>query len=498
MLTSQRASERRQSSLVGDPQSPPIRRPGPKPVGREHLAGVLAGVVAIEFLVVAVTAYLASLAYNQIVLMRSPPADQYVSAALFIAAVITLASLSFRHYAALQTLTRSRFVWRGVRVVGLTFALFLSAMFVLKVSDIYSRGTFIVQLVTIAAAIAVYRAVALTLVRSGIARGYLGASRLVLVGDQIAYTSISKHLTEQGITTVGSFHFPVRRSGRRNGADDEIDLKEVRRLIAECRLLRPDDILIAPAEVHLGKAMQVAALLSELPVSIHLLPFTTADFLPTARVSELGAQVTIQLVSRPLSILDRAIKRIFDATVAFLGLLLLSPLLLVIAAAVKLESRGPIFFRQTRHGFNNEPIRVFKFRSMSVTEDGEAFKQAKKADPRITRVGQILRRTNIDELPQLFNVLIGEMSLVGPRPHPIALNEQYRHSIGPFMRRHNIKPGITGWAQVNGYRGETDTLEKMQSRLEYDLYYIDNWSFLFDMKIIALTLFSPKAFMNAY
>ena len=173
-------------------------------------------------------------------------------------------------------------------------------------------------------------------------------------------------------------------------------------------------------------------------------------------------------------------------------------MLLVISAAIKLDSRGPIFFRQTRHGYNNEPIGVFKFRSMTVTEDGEAFTQASKIDPRVTAVGQILRRTNADELPQLFNVLLGEMSIVGPRPHPIALNEQFNRRLAPFMRRHNIKPGITGWAQVNGYRGETNTLEKMQRRLEHDLYYIDNWTFLFDIQIILMTIISPKAYTNAY
>jgi len=139
-----------------------------------------------------------------------------------------------------------------------------------------------------------------------------------------------------------------------------------------------------------------------------------------------------------------------------------------------------------------------KFRSMTTVEDGESFTQATRSDPRLTRIGQIIRQTNIDELPQLINVLRGEMSLVGPRPHATAHNALFNTVITPFSRRHNVKPGITGWAQVNGYRGATDALEKMQRRIEYDLYYIDNWSFLFDLKIILMTLFSKKAYLNAY
>ena len=171
---------------------------------------------------------------------------------------------------------------------------------------------------------------------------------------------------------------------------------------------------------------------------------------------------------------------------------------MVISIAIKLDSPGPIFFRNTRHGFNNDEIRVLKFRSMTLMEDDSRFSQAAENDPRVTRVGHIIRRTNIDELPQLINVLRGEMSLVGPRPHMTAHNALFNNVIAPFSRRHNVKPGITGWAQVNGYRGPTDALEKMQRRIEYDLYYIDNWSFLFDLKIIVMTLFSKKAYLNAF
>jgi exopolysaccharide biosynthesis polyprenyl glycosylphosphotransferase len=206
----------------------------------------------------------------------------------------------------------------------------------------------------------------------------------------------------------------------------------------------------------------------------------------------------MRIFQSPLTPFHRAIKRAFDVATAITSLILASPLFVIVPLAIKLDSRGPVLFRQTRHGYNNEPIRVLKFRTMTVMEDGGNFKPVTRHDPRVTRVGHFLRRTNIDELPQLFNVLVGDMSIVGPRPHPTAQNEAFAELISSFSRRHNVKPGITGWAQANGYRGDTDTLEKMQRRVEHDLYYIDNWSLLLDLKIMVMTILSRKVYTNAY
>jgi putative colanic acid biosysnthesis UDP-glucose lipid carrier transferase len=172
----------------------------------------------------------------------------------------------------------------------------------------------------------------------------------------------------------------------------------------------------------------------------------------------------------------------------------ISPVLFLIAMFVKFTSPGPIIFKQLRYGMDGKSIQVWKFRSMSVMENGDEVVQAKKGDVRITSVGGFLRRTSLDELPQFINVLMGDMSIVGPRPHAVAHNEQYRKLIKGYMLRHKVKPGITGWAQINGWRGETDTLDKMQSRVEYDLDYIRNWSVWFDIRIIFLTVF--KGFIN--
>jgi putative colanic acid biosysnthesis UDP-glucose lipid carrier transferase len=185
-----------------------------------------------------------------------------------------------------------------------------------------------------------------------------------------------------------------------------------------------------------------------------------------------------------------ALKNIEDYVLSIFILILISPLMLLIAMAIKFTSPGPIIFKQRRHGLNGEVITVFKFRTMKTMDDGNVIIQATQDDQRVTSVGKILRRFSLDELPQFFNVLTGDMSIVGPRPHALSHNEYYRHLIDGYMQRHKVKPGITGWAQVNGLRGETDTLEKMQARVEYDMYYINHWSLGLDIKIIFMTIFN--------
>jgi len=216
-------------------------------------------------------------------------------------------------------------------------------------------------------------------------------------------------------------------------------------------------------------------------------------------VTEVAGMAVLDLSATPMVGLNRAVKAVEDRVLALLILVLVSPLMVFLALGVKLTSPGPVLFKQKRHGWDGNPIRVYKFRSMVVhCEEGGQVSQAQKSDARITPFGAFLRRTSLDELPQFFNVLQGRMSIVGPRPHAIAHNEQYKDQIEAYMLRHKVKPGITGWAQVNGLRGETDTLDKMKKRIEYDLYYIENWSLWFDIKIIALTLVKGFVHKNAY
>ena len=191
-------------------------------------------------------------------------------------------------------------------------------------------------------------------------------------------------------------------------------------------------------------------------------------------------------------------KRVFDLLSASAALVLLSPLLLAIVALIKFDSPGPIFFIQRRRGFNLEEFPIWKFRTMTALDDGDVVRQATQNDMRVTRIGRLLRKYSLDELPQLFNVVRGEMSLVGPRPHAVAHDRFFEKRIARYPRRLNMKPGITGWAQVNGFRGATETDDAMSRRVEHDLYYIDNWSVSFDFYIVLLTVVSRKASLNAY
>jgi len=239
--------------------------------------------------------------------------------------------------------------------------------------------------------------------------------------------------------------------------------------------------------------------LSSTSVNVRLIPDIFGLSILNHGFTEIAGMPVVDLCTSPMTGLNRIVKSVEDKVLAFIILLLISPLLLFIAISIKLSSKGPVFFKQMRHGWDGRIIKVYKFRSMKVHQEFDGtVTQAIKRDPRITKIGAFLRRTSLDELPQFYNVLQGRMSIVGPRPHAVAHNEHYKEVVDQYMLRHKVKPGITGWAQVNGWRGETDTVEKMQKRVEFDLFYIENWSFWFDLKIIFLTVFKGFIDKNAY
>jgi putative colanic acid biosynthesis UDP-glucose lipid carrier transferase len=233
-------------------------------------------------------------------------------------------------------------------------------------------------------------------------------------------------------------------------------------------------------------------------VQVHLVPDLLTFKLVNSRTRDVGGVPVISVYDSPLDANGYLLKRLEDIVVSSIILLIIAVPMLVIGLAIRLSSRGPVIFRQRRYGLSGEEIWVWKFRTMTVCEDGDSVVQARKGDSRVTKLGAFLRRTSLDELPQFLNVLQGSMSVVGPRPHPVSLNEQYRATIGGYMLRHLVKPGITGWAQVNGWRGETDTLDKMEHRVEHDLYYIRNWSLRLDMFIILMTIFKGFVSKKAY
>jgi putative colanic acid biosysnthesis UDP-glucose lipid carrier transferase len=251
---------------------------------------------------------------------------------------------------------------------------------------------------------------------------------------------------------------------------------------------RTDVIFVALPIRHVKRVMDLLDDLRDTTASIYYVPDVFVFHLIQARASDIDGIPVVAMFETPFYGYRGVAKRVTDVGFAALILLLLLPLLVVIALAIKLSSPGPIIFKQRRYGLDGKEIAVYKFRTMQVTEDGDQIRQASKSDSRITRVGGVLRRKSMDELPQLINVLQGRMSLVGPRPHAVAHNEEYRKLIKGYMLRHKVLPGITGLAQVNGWRGETLNLEEMEARVNYDLDYLRHWSLLLDIKIILLTI----------
>ncbi|WJM87606.1 undecaprenyl-phosphate glucose phosphotransferase [Dickeya chrysanthemi] len=273
---------------------------------------------------------------------------------------------------------------------------------------------------------------------------------------------------------------------------------KVSALVEEAKSGRIDEIYIALPMVALKRIRYFLSMMSDTTVDTYIIPDLYSYSSYVSQLRSINNIQTISIFRSPFDGIGSVIKRVEDLLIGGMITLLISPLLLMIAIGIKLTSPGPVFFKQDRYGLSGNKIKVWKFRSMHVMENSDVVKQATKNDPRVTRFGAFLRRTSLDELPQFFNVLQGTMSIIGPRPHAVVHNEQYRQLVENYMIRHKVKPGISGLAQVNGYRGEVDTLDKMEKRVYYDIAYIQSWSLWLDIKIIFKTIFKGFVGENAY
>jgi Undecaprenyl-phosphate glucose phosphotransferase len=331
-------------------------------------------------------------------------------------------------------------------------------------------------------------------------RGLVAVRRVLVVGREQDLSHFARRFqpADHGIAIIG--FIPLSASPADCGTTErgQAVLAELETAIARTRALHPYSVFILARWSEVDLIESCIERFVNVPVEIHLIDNAVLGRFEHAKTARVGAWTTLQVTRAPLTTIQILKKRVFDIAVASLGLVVLAPLFAVVAILIRLEGAGPVFFLQKRYGFNQQPFQIIKFRTMTTLEDDDAVRQVTRGDQRVTRVGRWLRRWNIDELPQLVNVLRGDMSLVGPRPHALAHNREYEQKIARYARRHNVKPGITGWAQVNGLRGETDTVEKMIARVEHDLYYIDNWSFGFDILILSMTLFSPRSYRNAF
>jgi len=401
-----------------------------------------------------------------------------------------------------QILTPYRQIAKIVGACLLLFLLMTTGAFALKLSEDYSRVWAFTWLgSTILGSLAV-RFAAASIVRKMANAGRLGRNIVVYGGSEQGLRLIQHidGLQEPWNRIVGVFDDRAERTepfvaGRRV-------LGGVDAMINWCRANRVDEILIALPMAAQERIFLLARSLGPLPINLRLSPeFTGHDLLLRRSTNQFNVPM-LSLLEKPVTGWGAISKRILDLSVAASVAVIGAPFLLLIALCIKLDSPGPVLFRQKRYGFNHQLIDVFKFRTMYVDQaDENADTLARPGDPRITRVGAILRRFSIDELPQIFNVLLGEMSIVGPRPHALhakAGNVLYEDVIDQYAVRHKVKPGITGWAQVNGWRGETRDEASLLGRLEHDLYYIDNWSLLFDISIMMRTTFTVIRGENSY
>ncbi len=367
--------------------------------------------------------------------------------------------------------------------------------FLFKVADDLSRVWLVTWYATGAFALVAYRLSLRALVRHWTHDGKLKRRTVIVGGGKDAEVLIDaiRKGADSDIRLLGLF-------------DDRIDerspdsvaglakLGKVADLIEFARRTRVDLVIVS---MPLSAESRVLAMLKQLwvlPVDIRLSAHMSKLRFTSRAYSYLGDVPVFDMADRPISDWNLVFKWVFDKAVALLALILLSPVFIATAIAVKATSKGPILFKQKRHGFNNELIEIYKFRSMYTDmSDATASKLVTKGDPRVTKVGRFIRKTSIDELPQIFNVLKGELSIVGPRPHALqakADNQLYYEAVEGYFARHRVKPGMTGWAQIHGWRGETDTVDKIMQRVNHDLYYIENWSILLDIYIVFMTPFS--------
>ena len=396
--------------------------------------------------------------------------------------------------------------WRGERIVrellkvfnfwGLTFVILLSVDYLLlKHAELPDNGQ-MAWFAAVLLGLCGYRLAIRSLLHGLRSHGF-NTRRVAVAGTGLCAERLAKSIESapwMGLQLLGFYdeqpqQMDLARIGRRIPVLGDLD-----QLIVDAREGRIDKVYITLTLDSQVRLQSLITGLSDTTASVYVIPDVFMFELLHARSESINGLPSISIFDSPMDGAWSLVKRVEDVVLSSLILAMIALPLLLIAIAIKLTSPGPVLFRQRRYGLDGRPIMVWKFRSMSVAENGEVVTQATRNDSRVTPLGAFLRRTSLDELPQFFNVLRGDMSIVGPRPHAVAHNEQYRKQVSGYMLRHKVKPGITGWAQIHGWRGETDTLDKMQKRVEFDLQYIEHWSVWLDLKIILLTLF--KGFVN--
>ena len=377
---------------------------------------------------------------------------------------------------------------------GLLLAFFA---FLLKIGVAYSRGAFVIFFFLTPVGLLGVRKISKLALGRAVALGMIGRRDIVLIGDALELSVLEPRdlLAFFGAGDVNRFILGKEEDPLERQSNDIRVVNSVANFVRE-RNAR--EILLAVPWTDSERIEFIREHIKMLPVSARLLPDMRVRSLTDYSSSARQNIMSVEILGAPLSSLEQGVKRLIDVVLASIALVFLLPVMLLTAIAIKLDGPGPVIFRQFRKGFNGQQFVMFKFRTMSVQENGATVTQAARNDPRVTGIGKLLRASSIDELPQLINVLSGEMSLIGPRPHALAHDSQFEKLLSDYAFRHHVKPGITGWAQCNGARGATPKIEQIQERVKLDLWYINNWSLWLDFQILVKTVFEVLRKRNAF
>jgi len=443
-----------------------------------------------EFLAILVLSVVSGVMYHLIFEGIIGPARSFVAVGILVATFYCVFLKTNRFYEPAQILNKNVSLAKLLLIWTGTFAVLAFVAFVAKAGSHFSRGAELSLYVFGLPVVAATRLIVVGNVAKLVASGRIAGPQTAVIFEaaEVSDGTVLNDLRRCGYMIVKTI--PISNGGSYELAADE--------LIAYAGNVRIDEVLILISWHRRAEIDQVLTRLRRIAAPVRLLADRQVRPFVDHAILHVGRTLAVELRRLPLSHMDKALKRSIDIAIAGVALILLSPLLLGVAILILLDSPGPILFKQKRIGFNGQTFWIFKFRTMSVLEDQGCIKQAVINDHRVTHFGRWLRRTSIDELPQLMNVLRGEMSLVGPRPHAEAHDNAFDAAVAHYAWRRNVKPGITGWAQVNGSRGETPDIESVSRRVEYDLWYIENWSLWLDMRIMLQTVPTLLGARNAY
>jgi Undecaprenyl-phosphate glucose phosphotransferase len=451
---------------------------------------------ALDALVIVLTCVVSGIGYH--LAIGGPLEILPLCAVGSLASLIYILRMNSKGYYGFQDSAKPRLEFHAIFVCWLTTGLLLALIaFLLKISASYSRAAFVIFYGLAPIALLGVRKVTKLVLAQAVADGAIGRGDTVLIGDHSELATLQKSDLLSFCGALELMRFPLSRDGDKATRSSK-DLTIITTAAGFVRRHNCRQILIALPWGDRGRIEAVRNQVRTLPVAVRLVPDNSVRALSGLTWSSRNPAPIIELQRAPLSGPQRLVKRVADILIASFVLLLFLPIMAFAAIAIKMDSPGPIIFRQTRKGFNGKKFLILKFRTMTVQENGHDVVQATRGDSRVTGTGRLLRSTSIDELPQLWNVLRGDMSLIGPRPHALVHDNFFEAQLSDYAFRHHVKPGITGWAQCNGARGGTPTIEHIAERVKLDLWYVNNWSFWLDLLILIKTVVEVVRKRNAY